>query len=644
MQAREEPAPINKTFWVITYNVASRTATEVLRIPGIQSNQPMQLLVGDRAEIKGPNFSASDLNYRIVGDGSQMRLSGDGRYLVTCVQEQYNYTVRSPFFVLIDLQEKRYEIISLQAPDGLGTIVGPQVTSRMEMLAWDFSPAGTHLAYVLDALNYRASTVILYDIKTKTSRRVLGYERAGFVNGTLTIEGPADQGLLYGKRMCLGDNTLVIFGKNGQGREGLWIVSLARGTVVWHEAAYATPGVAGDHVYYTAQKPVVWLNPDGTEAVTFEQRFGINNQSAVPFWSGTGTAYVTDQADGAILQLDSGEPVTVIQKGDMGVPETWRFQLKGTSSVDSYRLVSDAGGTLVLPVSDPATRKLDLYLLTRSVSEQTVADAEPGEAAQAFSSLVDAFGVGPLLRPGELPRRFMPEDVQAVTLPPLPLAWDSTTVSVPELETLSLSETADLAHDEAQMMLMLGKLNDATLSTVIERLETAVDLAPNNRQYRLDLADAYVAANTLLSVGAGIEQYSLLLKANPRDDAALTGLADAYLQLGNRDQALEIVYLRTVQNPDDAKIRQSAALQTAVFSLETGDRVGCLTWLRLMYEQHPKDSFVAGLIGLLWQLDGDSERAQAIFDRVLKESPPDDPVRDCISRIRQALTERGMQS
>jgi tetratricopeptide (TPR) repeat protein len=215
---------------------------------------------------------------------------------------------------------------------------------------------------------------------------------------------------------------------------------------------------------------------------------------------------------------------------------------------------------------------------------------------------------------------------------------------VPELETLSLSETADLAHDEAQMMLMLGKLNDATLSTVIERLETAVDLAPNNRQYRLDLADAYVAANTLLSVGAGIEQYSLLLKANPRDDAALTGLADAYLQLGNRDQALEIVYLRTVQNPDDAKIRQSAALQTAVFSLETGDRVGCLTWLRLMYEQHPKDSFVAGLIGLLWQLDGDSERAQAIFDRVLKESPPDDPVRDCISRIRQALTERGMQS
>ncbi|MCF7976040.1 MAG: tetratricopeptide repeat protein [Phycisphaerae bacterium] len=649
MEAREEPSPVNKTFWIITYDIASQVTTEVLRVPGIQSNQPMQLLVGDKSQIKGPNFKDTDLNYRIVGDATQMRLSGDGRYLVTCVEERYNYTLRTPFFVLIDLQEKTVVVIPVQVPDGLGSLVGVQITSRMDTLSWDFNPAGTHLAYVLDAVNYRGSTVVLYDIKEKTSRRVLGYEKAAYVNGTLTLDGPTDQFKLYGKHLQVGQNTLVISGKNSQGREGVWITNLSQGTSVWHEASYANPGVAGDHVFYSSQKPAVWLNPDGTEAVVFEQRFGINNQVTLPFWSGTGTAYVTDQAGGAVLQLGETDPVPVVTKADLGVPEVWQFRFRGSSSSDSFRLVSDAGGTLVLPVCDPReSRKFDLFLMTRDVPQAVAAvdEVEAEAESEVFNSLVDAFGVGPLLKPGELPRQFMPDDMPASgpVMPPLPPAWDTAAFSTPEPMVLSLSDTAEAAHAEAQMELMLGTLDNATLSTIIDRLETAVDLAPTNRQYRLDLADAYVAANTTLSIGAAIEQYGLLLKDNKKDDDALAGLADAYLQLGNGDQALEIVYLRSVQNPENLEIRHSAALQMAVFTVETGDRVGCLTWLRLMYEQHPEDSFVAGLIGLLWQLDGDSQRAEAIFDKVLKESPPDDPVRDYIGQIKQALAERRTQS
>jgi len=110
--------------------------------------------------------------------------------------------------------------------------------------------------------------------------------------------------------------------------------------------------------------------------------------------------------------------------------------------------------------------------------------------------------------------------------------------------------------------------------------------------------------------------------------------------LGNLEDAMEIVYLRTVMNPDDAAVRHSAALQMAVFALDSADLIGGLSWLRELYDQYPGDSFVQGLIGLLWAMDGDSQRAEAIFENVINESPPDDPVRPCIVRLKTALAER----
>jgi len=547
MEARQEAAPVNKTYLIKSYDINSRVTTDLLRVPGITSNQPMQILVGDKAEIKGPNFIDTDLNYRIIGDITKVRLSEDGRYLITCVEEQFNYTKRAPFFVLVDLQQNTFEVIPLQVPDGLGAITGDQITSKMNLMYWDFNPAGTHLVYLLDSVNYRGNTVVLHDIQTKTSRRVLGYERAGYVAGALTIEGPEDQKTLYGNKLGLGDDILVVAGKNGRNREGLWMVSLSQGTSVWHEAAYVSPGVSAGHVFYSSQKPAVWLNPDGTEGAVFEQQVGINNQAALPFWSGSGSAYVTDQAHASVLQLGSGDPVPVAKKAEMGVPQAWRFQLKGTSSADSYRLVSDAGGTLVLPVSDPKdSRRLDLFVITRDVAKSSASAAASGSEAGAFSSRVDAFEIGSLLKPGELSGKFMPADVKAasaaggtgetvvteatnatgttsITLPPLPSVgnWDvsMSTFVVPESGDvdIALSDTAEQVYGQARMMLMLGDLNDATMASVIERMEKAVELDPANREYRLNLARGYVAANTMLSVGAGIEEYSLLLQKDNKE-------------------------------------------------------------------------------------------------------------------------------
>ena len=352
-EAQEDAAPVNRTYRIKVYQVENKQTLDVLHVPGIRSNQPMRFLLGGKGEIKGPNYKKSDINYRIIGDIAQVRLSGDGHYLVTCVEEQFNYTKRAPFFVIVDLRQNTFEVISVQVPEGLGAITGEQITSKMNLVSWDLNPAATHLAYVLDAVNYRGSTVIYYDIQAKTSRRVLGYERAGYVAGTLTIDGPEDQSVLYGSRMGLGNETLVIAGKNSQRKEGLWMVSLPQATAVWHEASFAAPGISGHHVFYSSQKPAVWLNPDGTPGTVFEQKAGLLNQASVPFWSGAGSAYLTDHGHTSILQLGEGDPVAVVQKAAMGIPRAWHFQLKSTSSSDSYRLASHNGGTLVLPVGDP---------------------------------------------------------------------------------------------------------------------------------------------------------------------------------------------------------------------------------------------------------------------------------------------------
>jgi Flp pilus assembly protein TadD len=653
-EAKEAPAPVNMTYQIYVYDVGQKKTTPILLVPGITSNQSMLFLLGNQDKIKGPHFTAKDLNYRIIGDITQIRLSGDGRYLVTCVEEQYDYTKRNPFFVVVDLQQKSFEVIPVQVPEGLGSITADPITSKMNLMYWDYNPAGTLLAYVLDSVNYRGSTVVLYDIQAKTSRRVLGYERAAYVNGSLTIEGPDDQIKLYGNKLALGDNILVIAGTNAQRKEGLWMVFLSNGNASFNEAPYAVPGVSADHVFFTSQKPAVWLNPDGTEGVVYEQKSGLFNQASVPFWGSSGSAFMADQDHRSIVELGSGDPVPVVQKTEMGVPQDWRFQLRGSSTADSYRLASDNGGTLVLPVSDPRNqRKLDLFIMTREVAQIAGSGSGTGADTEAFSSLVDAFEIGSLLKPGELPGKFMPAGSktksQGAALPPLPPTVDldlqSDALSAPDLDSVdtSLVETAEQAHDQAEMILMLGELDDATLANAIERLEKAVELDPENRQYRLDLALGYVAANTMLSMGAAIEEYSLLLQKNNRDDDALAGMADAYVMLGNLEEAMEIVYLRTVMNPNDAAIRHSAALQMAVYALDSSDLIGCLTWIRELYDQYPQDSFVKGLIGLLWAMDGDVQRAEAIFQKVIDESPPDDPVRTRIALVKQAMGERRAQ-
>ena len=172
-EAREEAAPVNRTYRIKVYQVETGQTVDVLHVPGIRSNQPMQFLPDGKREIRGPNYKKSDMNYRIIGDNTQVRLSGDGRYLVTCVEEQFNYTQRAPFFVIVNLQQNTVEVIPLQVPDGLGAISGDRITSRMNLMHWDLNPAGTQLAYVLDAVSHRGSTVVSYDIQAKTSRRIL---------------------------------------------------------------------------------------------------------------------------------------------------------------------------------------------------------------------------------------------------------------------------------------------------------------------------------------------------------------------------------------------------------------------------------------------------------------------------------------
>lgn len=664
VEEAERPAPENTVFTVRTAGIGGGDIEDVLVLPGITSNLGAQVLVAGKSEVlAGPKADASDLNYRVIAVSPQIRLSRDGKLLVACAVEIYQMVKRNPFFIVIDFEQRSWKLVPLQVPDVLGSIASDPITSSFTPTYWDLSPAGTHLAYVIDSANYQGSTAILLDLATQDARRVIGYERAYFDNGSLMIEGPADQKALYGRSLCLGDEALVVTGRNGQGRDGLWIVPLDGGAPAWHEAQFITPGIAAGHVFYRFQNPGTWLDAGGKKMLSFEHKAEFDSLGALPFYAGGPQAYVLDQQHEYLLQVSSGDPQKVVRTADLGLPQEWRIQLNANSSSASYRLVSDAGGTIVLPAFDPRDRaKMDLFLIRREVAAATTVVAKDGEAETGFESATMQFEVGSLLKPGELGPSWLgkggsvrpstssgqkPARGEKPELPELPILFDSTGDGPPEAGAIDsqlsrgIADTAEGAHAYAQMLLMTtGNLTQAGLAPVIWQLEKAVRLAPENRRYRLDLADGYLLANTMLSVSEAIGQYSILLKDDRTDDEALAGMADAYKQLGNIEQAYETAYLRTVANPDDSIVRFSAAQQISMFAVETGDITGGLMYLRGIHEKHPSDSGIEGLVGVVRQLQGEHGRAEAIFDKIIKTYPQSDPIAEMAVQIKKELQAR----
>ncbi len=662
IEQAQKPAPENTVYTVRTSGIENAAIEDVLLLPGISSNQRAHVLVGGKSTaLAGPKANPSDLNYRVIAVSPQVRLSRNGKMLAACAVEIFQTVKRNPFFILIDLEQKSYKLMPVLVPEHLGSIVDDPITSSFNPMYWDLSPDGAQLAYVIDSANYRGSTAILLDIATQQARRVIGYEKAYFDKGSLTIEGPEDQKTLYGWNLCLGDNALVVIGRDSQRRDGLWIAPVDGGTPVWHETRNAIPGMAGGHVYYRSQNPGTWLDATGKQQTSFKQQIGLDNHGALPFHAGAPGAYVLDQKHERLLQLGAGDPQNVLRTADLGLPQQWDIRLNVISSAGSYRLVSENGGTIILPAHDPQNSdRMDLFVVKREVTASTVVAQKPGDSESSFESSTMQFEVGSLLKPGELNPSWLdngssarpstaegPSGVEPPELPDLPTLFNIEGDLPPVLGTFDsqlsggLSDSAEGAHAYAQMLLMTTEnLTQADLAPVIWQLEKAVYLAPKNRQYRLDLAEGYLLANTMLSVSEAIGQYSLLLRDDKTDDEALAGMADAYIQLGNIEQAFEVAYLRTQQNPDDPLIRFSAAQQISMFAIETGDVTGGLMYLLGIYENHPTDSAVEGLIGVVRQLQGENERAEAIFDKIIKTHPASDPIVRMAEQIKKELQAR----
>ena len=656
----EKPAPENTVYIIKAASSDGAEVKELMVLPGGNSNLKAEIPgASDKTVLQGPNYNESDLNYRVIGVFPKLRLSQDGNRLVISLVEIYQTILKNTFFVVFDLEKQTHQVLSVPIPSEMGSIVGNQITSTLDPTYWDLSTSGDEIIYVLDAVNRRGSAVLVWDLQKNESHRVLGYQKAYFDNGSLVVDTPQNQMMLYGYQLAAGENKLVIGGRNNQGQEGIWIVPFDGSTPQWAPITSPVfrPGIIGDHVFYSGNLPATWLGADGSEQVKFEQIWDIDNNGALQFWNNGPAAYAQDNKRENIVRLGGSELQQVIGMSEISIPAQWQIRLTPSSSAASYKLVSQAGNTMVLPAHDGSNfSEMDLFVVRLAPASAGVAVASDSDEIPVFESAVEQFEVGSLLKPGELNPRWLKgttktesrqnqSDGTSQPLPALPESFDfSALVSNPGNFDYMCpdadSENAEIVYEQARLILMQGELTQVELASVIERLEKAVTLAPDNRQYRLDLAEGYLMANTLISVGTAIEQYCLLLQKDKKDDEAISGLADGYMQLGNIEQAMELAYLRTIQNPDSKEIRHSAAMQIGTFAVETGDMAGGLTVLREIYEQHPEDDVIEGFIGLLWQLQGDAERADAIFDNIIKTNPPTEPVVILVKQIKEQIESR----
>ena len=634
----ERPAPENTVYLIKASNTDTQGVQELFLLPGMNSSLKAQCLMdGQIQSITGPHFKQSDLNYRIMGVLPKLGLSRDGRFLMLCVVEQYNTTVRSPFFIRLDLEEKTHELLCPVVPEALGTIGIQYPTAQFDSQHWAMNPAGTALAYALTSVDHRATAVVLWDLETGEARRLLGYET---MYEDAHYDCPVDQSVLYGNRVMLGDRVATIAGRTSTG-DGLWRIPLDGAPPSWIPAQYATPGIAaGDHLYYRSNQPATWLQTDGSVSTIFEQDADLDGQHVTPFWGEGPHAYTLDRDHQQIMQLSGQAAEPIVQTSALELPEHWGIRMSPTSSAASYQLVSGSGEVLVLPAQNQQNfHEMDLYVIKLNRAADTRAQADSGESEETgFESGIDQYEVGALLKPGELVPSWLnkkdlpkPHQTQVnMILSKLPAEWQDLEIA-PAITPLTLptgfADSAQGLHQQAQVILASqAKLDQKQQAQVINLLERANHLDPNNRQYRLDLAEGYLLANTQLSVSEAIDHYSVLLSRDRHDDEALARCADAYFQLGNVENAFALAYQRAVQNPDDSAIRFSAAQQIALLGIESGDLTGAQLMLRPLSAQYPHDSRLAGLIALVHQLQGEDVRAEAVYQHIIKTYPSDDPM------------------
>ena len=231
-----------------------------------------------------------------------------------------------------------------------------------------------------------------------------------------------------------------------------------------------------------------------------------------------------------------------------------------------------------------------------------------------------------------------------ITEPGVDLLFDGQRRYKPPVEESNATEEQSLTPDPARrfndigrLMLLGGDRNRETIESGVEYLERAVIAAPDNDQYKLDLADAYVLLSNDLTLAAAIDLYEDVLDRRPDDEQLLGRIAKTYSSLGNLEQAQETIERRLLLVPINGVFHTVA--QVVVVVEMGGDREWAIRLMRTAIRKAPSDRriplLLAGLLAETQQL----VEARKIIERVQQEIGSDHPLREAADELLASLED-----
>lgn len=190
-------------------------------------------------------------------------------------------------------------------------------------------------------------------------------------------------------------------------------------------------------------------------------------------------------------------------------------------------------------------------------------------------------------------------------------------------------------NDIGRLLLLGGDRRREAIESGVEYLERAVIAAPDDDEYKLDLADAYVLLNNDLTIAAAIDLYEDVLNRRPDDEQLQGQMAKAYISLGNPEQAQEIIERRILLVPVDGVF--SAVAQVVGVVELGGDREWAIRQMRTAIRKAPSDRriplLLAGLLAETQQLP----EARKIIERMRQEIGSDHPLRAAADELLAGL-------
>lgn len=210
--------------------------------------------------------------------------------------------------------------------------------------------------------------------------------------------------------------------------------------------------------------------------------------------------------------------------------------------------------------------------------------------------------------------------------------------------SLATPEPGAEASDRGRRWNQLGRLalmaarDDQERERAVELLEKAVAEAPDDDEFRLDLAEAYGVLGRDLTWAAATDLYEQVLARRPDDQQLLGRLVRAYTELGNAPQAYQYAERRLELVP--AAGAYDVALQGVAIVAAGGDPGTGTRLVRGSLAKNPDHKGIQLLLASLLVETGGRDEARAIVRRILEQAPADDPYRIPAQQLRTSMQER----